>query len=165
MDKILGILSSLSTLSIAANLSCCVKEPPMPNKKLAMEKSKNEDDFVAKKAIIDAIKRQIKPENTAVFLPWNFAIMAAGIEPAATPRIIKVIGNVANDLLVVSSLDNKPPIKTIMGAEHVTKGCVIKSKLTLSGKLNLFVRKMADTTITVKTKKIVAIASQIPLPK
>lgn len=91
--------------------------------------------------------------------------MAAGIEPAATPRIIKVIGNVANDLLVVSSLDNKPPIKTIMGAEHVTKGCVIKSKLTLSGKLNLFVRKMADTTITVKTKKIVAIASQIPLPK
>ena len=110
-----------------------------------------------------AISKQLKPVNTANFLPFNFAIIAAGIEPAATPKIINVMGSVARDLLGESSLDNSPPIKTIIGAEHITRGCAMNSKLIFLGKLNCLVRKSAEITISTITIKMVIIINQIPL--
>jgi hypothetical protein len=122
----------------------------------------NKANLVAVTANKAATNRQLNPENTANFLPLALAIIAAGIEPAATPKIIKLIGKVASEELLVSSLDNKPPIKTIMGAEHMTKGCAINSKLIFRGKLNFFVSKMAEITIKIMINKIIAIASQNP---
>ena len=165
MDNTFGISSSWLVLSIAAKRNCCVKAPPIPNKKLAKENNSNNAIFVDKTAKSAAEKRQLNPVKTANFLPLERAITAAGIEPAATPRIIKLIGKVASDGFVVSSLDSKPPINTIMGAEHITNGCAIKSKLIFRGKLNFLVSKRAEITISTEISKITAIINQNPLLK
>ena len=108
IDNVLGISSLFLVLSIAENRNCCVKEPPKPNKKLARENRSNRANLVAEIASKPAIKRQPIPVNAANLRPFFLAIIAAGIEPAATPNIIKLIGNVANEGLVVNSFANMP---------------------------------------------------------
>jgi hypothetical protein len=62
------------------------------------------------------------------------AIIAAGIEPAAIPKIIKVIGKVAKEGSLAISLDNIPPMKTMMGPDKPANGCAMKSSQIFLGK-------------------------------
>jgi len=63
--------------------------------------------------------------------------MAAGIEPAATPRIIKVIGSVAREGSSAILLDNIPPIKTMIGEADITSGCEINNNQIFLGRVNI----------------------------
>ena len=72
-----------------------MKALPIPNKKLAKLNNSNKASLVDEMANNEAINRQLNPVNAANFLPLVLAIIAAGIEPAATPKIIKLIGSVA----------------------------------------------------------------------
>ena len=129
----------------------------MPKIKLDKVNNSKWATFIAIMAKKDAINKLPNPVKTANFRPLLLAMIDAGIEPAATPKIINVIGSVAKDGLSVISLATIPPINTIIGAEHIIRGCAINNRLMFGGKLNLRVKNKAVIIISTKVRAIINI--------